>query len=235
MTLVALCGANLWATIVFVPALWAGTPLSRLVALVPLAALGVAAARRSDRWLFGIFPAALALGALVQPAASGLMVRPAALALGIAALLAYLLVAARAAAQVELASLPAQATRPLPAAPRREPAARLIVGFAALGPFVLLHAAILRPHAQSDLAAHHATQPAAAGTLAVCAAGALWVGLVLVYVRAALPGAGEAERLRAELAAARATLRRGRAGPLFYASAVAALAGMATLVYLRYR
>jgi hypothetical protein len=190
--------------------------------------------RRRDGFLFGAFPATLALCAACQPEATALVARPGALGLAIAALLGYLFVAARAAAQAEAAGLPERTQSPLPGAERTTRYGQLLFAFTAIAPAVLLWAAVLRPGAAADLAVHHADRPAA-GALAICAAAALWTGLVVVYVRSALPASGEQKRVRAELWALRTALRRGRAGRLFYTAVIAALVGMATLVYLRYR
>jgi len=230
--LLVLCAANLWATVVLVPALWAG---HLLFALLPLFGGVAAVMRPRDGFLFGVFPAAIAIAAISQPEATALLARGPALGLSIFALLAYLFVAARAAARAEAAKLPERTPTPLPAtAAPTGPAGRTLFLFALVGPAVLLWAAILRPGAAADLATHHPDRPAA-GALAICAAAALWTGLVVIYLRSALPASGEQKRARAELWALRNTLRRGRAGLLFYAAVGIALAGMATLVYLRYR
>jgi hypothetical protein len=229
--MLTLAGANLLAIVVVVPGLWAGHPV---VALVPIAALVAAVMRPRDALLFGAFPAALALAATLQPDATALLSRAPALVLAIAAAIAYLFIAARQAAHAEAAELPTHTPSPLTPAEHLPPPGRLLFLFALAGPAVLLWAAVLRPGAAADLAAHHADRPSA-GALAVCAAAALWVGLVVVYVRSALPKSGEDKRLRTELWALKAALRRGRATKLFYGAVIAALAGMAALVYLRYR
>ena len=232
--LLGVLGANLWATMVLVPALWAGTGLSRLFALVPLVPLLAAVLRPRDLLLFGAFPAALLVCALAQPEATALLGRAPALILATFALVAYLFAAARAAARAEAAALPETAHTPLLATPRRAPPGRILFAFALIGPAVLLFAAVLRPGAAADLAAHHADRPAA-GALVLGGAAALWAGLIVVYIRSALPATGEQKRLRAEQWALRAIMRRGRPGPLFYAAVTCALVGMAALVYLRYR
>ena len=229
--MLGLAGANLLAIVVLVPGLWAGRPY---VALLPIVALVAALMRPRDALLFGAYPGALVVAAAAQPEATALLARMPALVLAIAALVAYLFLAARAAAQAEAAALPQPAPTPLAPVEHRPPPGRLLFWFTAIGPLVLLWAAVLRPGAAADLARHHADRPSA-GALAVCAAAALWVGLVVVYVRQALPKSGEEKRLRAELWALRAALRRGRAGTLFYGAVAVALAGMAVLVYLRYR
>ena len=230
--LLILCAANLWATVVLLPALWAGHVV---FALLPLAAGVAAVMRPRDRFLFGAFPVAIVIAAVSQPEATALLSRGPALGLAIFALLAYLFVAARAATRAEAARLPERTPTPLAATttPAQKPG-RVLFVFALVGPVVLLWAAILRPGAAADLATHHPDRPAA-GALAICAAAALWTGLVVVYLRSAVPATGEQKRVRAELWALRNTLRRGRAGLLFYAAVGIALAGMATLVYLRYR
>ena len=210
--MLGLAGANLLAIVVLVPGLWAGRPY---VALLPIAALTAALLRPRDALLFGAFPATLAVAAAAQPEATALLARTPALVLALFALVAYLFVAARTAAQAEFAALPARTPAPLVPTQPAPPPGRLLFVFTLVGPMVLL--------------------AAARSPFTMCAAAALWIGLVVVYVRDALPKSGEDKRVRAELWALRASLRRGRAGTLFYGAVFAALLGMAALVYLRYR
>jgi hypothetical protein len=232
--LLGLLGANLWATVVLVPALWAGTTSSRLLAGIPLFALAWALAQKRDFLLFGVFPTTLALCAACQLEATALLARPAVLGLAVVGLLAYLFVAARVAARAEAAQLPERNPTPLLAAEKRTPPGRTLFAFTLVAPVVFLWACVLRPGAAFDLATHHPDLPAA-GALVICAAVALWTGLVVVYIRSALSVTGTQKRVRAEVWALRAAVHQGRPGILFYASVTVALIGMATLVYLRYR
>src|SRR5262245_7942656 len=101
--------------------------------------------RPRDGFLFGAFPAALVIAAVSQPEATALLSRGPALVFAILALLAYLFVAARAAAQAEAAKLPERTPTPLPATTPPRPPGRLLFVFTLVAPAVLLWAAILRP------------------------------------------------------------------------------------------
>src|SRR5215831_5270458 len=106
--------------------------------------------RPRDGFLFGAFPAALVIAAISQPEATALLTRGPALALSVFALLAYLFVAARAAAQDEARRLPERTPTPLAGTARPRSPGRMLFVFALVGPAVLLWAAILRPGSATD-------------------------------------------------------------------------------------
>jgi hypothetical protein len=110
----------------------------------------------------------------------------------------------------------------------------ILLGFSAVAPAALLHAALLQPSAAADVLAAYPERPAAAA-LCVCAAAALWAGLAIVYVTTALGTREQQRRLSGELTVLGESVRRARPGPLFYFFVSFALVGMAALVALRYR
>src|SRR5262249_31387913 len=160
----------------------------RLLVPIPLLLLVWACARPTDaRLLFG-FPFAVAVCAALGAGASAVAAPAPALILSAAALVAYLLAAARLA---QATSWPAPVvTQPLAETVRDRPGRRtqmpiVLAGFALIAPATLLYAALLRPGADADLARAFPDRPAAAA-LVVCGAAALWVGLAVVYVLGAL-------------------------------------------------
>ncbi|HJZ88705.1 MAG TPA: hypothetical protein VKN99_26205 [Polyangia bacterium] len=235
--LLAALGVNLWATVVLVPTLYGVAPIfARVLSPVPLFVLVSACLRPRDELLFGAFPGAIAICAAAQPDASLLLAPAPALLLSGAALLGYLFGAAWVAAQ---RAFPTDSSlKPLEPAATQPPAEARVpwvwTAFAVCGPAALLHAALLRKGAAADLARAYPDRPAA-GALVVCAAAALWVGLVAVYATTGLHARASQKRMQHELRALRTQARKSRAGLSFYLAVVAALAGMAALVYLRYR
>src|SRR5207249_3182211 len=110
--LCAVLGANLWATVVLVPSLYGGRHgLARLAAALPLALLVWACARPTDARLLFMFPLLVAVCAGLGASASAPLPGAPALVLSAAALVAYLVAAARTA---EAVSRPAPVpTQPL--------------------------------------------------------------------------------------------------------------------------
>jgi hypothetical protein len=245
--LVAALGANLWLTVLVVPALYfraaAVSPAALVAACVVAAALlGAGVFRRSRLLLLLLFPASLTLGPLVEPGLAGPAVySPLTLLPCAAALLLHL------GGSLWLCSLDAA-----PAAPRRiKPLApalltplprgglrpyRVLAVVAAAFPTTLLAAVHYRPGAAAQLErSFGASAPAAAAVLTLFALG-LWLGLFLVYFVRPLAAHLDGDRLtRAEEIEVRRRLAVRRPRLTLYLTMLVALALMAALLALRYR
>jgi hypothetical protein len=234
--LTLLLGAQLWAVVVGVPALYGpATTASRFICPLPLVLLGFATRNPRDSLLFGAFPATLALCAGFQPEACAMLVPTPVLAFAGLALIAYLLSAARAATQAEApARVKQRPTTPATPAPRptRQIVAILRV-YCVVAPLCLL-ASVLEPSAQAAVAAAYPDHPSAP-VLLICLATAGWAGVAFIYLAAPLAGAYTAQSTSAELRETAAELRHARPGAMFYLAVVCALLAMAVLAILRYR
>jgi hypothetical protein len=244
--LAAALGANLWVTMVVVPAVYMRRSTASAAVLWSLCVLGagllvLGILRRSRLVLLLLFPGSLAAAPALEPSLAGPSVYTAFTLLPCAA--ALLLHYAGAFALLTTAGAPPAPSRvrpltPPPRSARMDRQRRIYAALAVLAGLTLvtlLGALHYRPAAALDLAAGAAETRAATTTALDLVVLGLWVGVFLVYYVGSLTVHLDDDRLtQAENIAARWRLRR-RPGYDFYLALAAALGLLATFFLLRYR
>jgi hypothetical protein len=240
-------GVNLWLTILVVPALYLRASAASAGVLAALCALALALlvvglVRRSRLLLLLLFPLALGLGPLVEPALAGPSVyTPWTLLPCAAALLLHLggalwlcstAAAPAAPARQKAVAVPLRA----PVSARRFRLYRALAVLGGLFPAALLVAVLHRPGAAGDLERAFGAAAPVAATLITLFALALWVGLFFVYFVRTLSLHLDGDRLTlAEDIEIRRRLVARRPGLGLYLTMLAGLALMAAFLVLRYR
>lgn len=238
-------GANVWISVVILPASFAGalrSPLQIAAAALPVVALAGGLARRSERILLALFPAAL----LVPPALSPQMASPhvysplrfAVVAVG---LVAYLLGVSfftsfhEPPAPLSVRPL-SSAQAPVPARwRRRERIYWGLVAGAVLMPAGLLWFATFDEQVQAYLAEMYPGRTALMTTVLDVGVLALWLGLYLhVFLGVLRPHRTGDRDLVTTIGILRAEARRGRPRAHFYLGVAAALVSMGALLALRH-
>jgi hypothetical protein len=240
-------GVNLWLTMLVVPALYlraaaASTVVLAAVCALSLALLGAGIARRSLLALLLLFPTALALGPLLEPALAGPSVyTPATIIPCAAALLLHVGGALWLCSTVGTPSAPARfktVATPLqaPVSTRRFRLYRAFAILAACFPAALLGAIHYRPGAAADLGRAFGPSAPIAAALITLLALALWVGLFFVYFVRTLAIHLDGDRVTmAENIEVRRRLVARNPRLTLYLTMLVALALMAALFALRYR
>jgi hypothetical protein len=240
-------GVNLWLTILVVPALYLRASAASVGVLAALCALALALlvvglVRRSRLLLLLLFPLALGLGPLVEPALAGpsvytpwtLLPCAAALLLHLGGALWLCSTAAVPAAPARLKAVAVPLRAPVSA--RRFRLYRALAVLGGLFPAVLLVAVLHRPGAAGDLERAFGASAPVAATLIALFALALWVGLFFVYFVRVFATHLDGDRLTlAEDIEIRRRLVARRPGLGLYVTMLAGLALMAAFLVLRYR
>jgi hypothetical protein len=238
-------GANVWLSLVLVPAILVGAVGSTgklALALLPLVPLAAGIWRRSELMLLGAFPSALLLPISVSPViASTHQYGPIRLSIVTAGVVAYLLSVSFFMAFRE----PARpiGTRPLASSAlatparwrRRERVYWMLTGLAVLCPATGLYWVNFDRGVQQFLVSMYPGRVASMATLLNVAVMTLWLVVYLhVFLGVLRPHRTGDRDLVTRLAVTRQEAARGRPRLRFHLAVVTALGMMALLVYLRH-
>lgn len=238
-------GANVWLTLVVLPAIYTGairTPLIAALCAMPPAVLLIGVLRRSE-WLMLLgFPLALLLPSIAAPEIiAGSAFGPLRMVVIAAGLLAYLFGVSffsayrepRAPVSVrELSS----ANTPVPDRWRRRLRVyRWLIALSVVFPATLLWAVLFDSTNQAYVLRLFPGRSASMAALMTIGVLGLWSAIYAYAFIGPLASHRTGDRpLAIELAELRTTVARGRPRPTFYLGVATALIGMAALIFTRY-